>query len=697
MADNPYYRRLHEYNPLTKARGEDVREDLSAIEAGFAKLPAPQGQGFDEQFEVMEAKRRYQPPQWGQVEPRLINLEGQVGSMLPNTGVFSWSAPIANGGETTIEPPYQFTQAAVVINGGYQDITRGAFRIENNIIHLSEPLKRYDEVQCLIGSTAVIQSYRAAPAVTESKAIPSLLVYYGYPIAYRQLWNVEAVVTEISIYDNWVIGDTYQYPDHEVYEDTQKIVAGVMATGTKCWGYVPIGGSTQNLTIAVIKQRIDMWESLGVDGIFLDEFGFDYQNTRDKQIEIVNYVHDKGMNFIANAWLWSDVYCDHIDELPYPEGDWRWWNFKTWNPDNKTLTRWPEDVYLFENYAVSHTGVQGMWEFHSRVEDNMTFVSKYPYRRIKNWALSVIDDSGTQNQIDYNQLKPFKNLDEFANYANMCAYVHDMDAFGIGGYSFGSAGFPLEYPKFTLPAEAGKPQDAAFDYGNATFSRIYGKYFVRVITDKDNGLFSAGVYGQMEVIPPPIQERMSITDTLGRPNLISNGGFQVEEGGGFKGWTVSTGQTEQTQTDYLGHPQADCCKITGQAELYQPLIVVKGGRFVENYCCCHLWLRTAKAKTVIRLKLQNYTVDGMEAESSYETTTAKDAVFQQVSALLRVPVSANPGDITETRLLISSDVTDGEWTELTHVKVEQGLAPTPFIPEPDFRVAAECNLRFGGQ
>lgn len=144
-----------------------------------------------------------------------------------------------------------------------------------------------------------------------------LLVYYGNPIAYKGLWNIHLVIPEISKFKYWVVGDTYGDPTHEEFASTSAIIAGVRANGVKVYGYVPIGLNTSALTLTQMQTKVDQWDNLGVDGIFLDEFGFDYGNTRQRQIDIVNYVHSKGLPYCANARTVHDFACDDINELPW--------------------------------------------------------------------------------------------------------------------------------------------------------------------------------------------------------------------------------------------------------------------------------------------------------------------------------------------------------------------------------------------
>ncbi len=68
-----------------------------------------------------------------------------------NGYTISWSAPVAEGGETVLAPHYAFTKAMLFINGAGQDETRGAFRIENNRVLLSAAMQSGDEAQLIIG------------------------------------------------------------------------------------------------------------------------------------------------------------------------------------------------------------------------------------------------------------------------------------------------------------------------------------------------------------------------------------------------------------------------------------------------------------------------------------------------------------------------------------------------------------------
>jgi hypothetical protein len=153
---------------------------------------------------------------------------------------------------------------------------------------------------------------------TAAEGVPALnplLVYYGYPIAYKGLWSVNAVAAEIAAnFKYWVVGHTYEDPAHEEYASTVAIVRAVRAAGVKVYGYIPLGTNIYNYSVAQIGTKTDNWMTIGVDGIFLDEYGFDYGVSRQRQIDVVNMIHAKGLPICANAWVFEEFVADTLAE-----------------------------------------------------------------------------------------------------------------------------------------------------------------------------------------------------------------------------------------------------------------------------------------------------------------------------------------------------------------------------------------------
>ena len=321
-----------------------------------------------------------------------------------------------------------------------------------------------------------------------------LFIYYGYPIDYKALWDVEAIVTEIANnYDIWVVGDTYQDPLHEVYATTVEIISKLRQRGVTIYGYVPIGQNTSGLTNDQIKLRIDQWVTVGVDGIFLDEFGFDYANTRLKQIEIVNYVYGKNLPYCANAWVFEDVVCGDIAELGFPVDDWRYVNFQTYNPTNAALPFTINDSYLIENFCIDNTGVLNAVNGQQRCLDIQT---RNKTKGITLWAEAVLAEPATPNGApNYAKTGSLKSMKDIAAYVTANAFLLDIKTVGIGGYSFGSNGHPIDFVIPSLPDTATQPKKIFADVANGKFVGKFGSTTLTVLNNTVQNVSMAGSQG----------------------------------------------------------------------------------------------------------------------------------------------------------------------------------------------------------
>ena len=305
-----------------------------------------------------------------------------------------------------------------------------------------------------------------------------LLVYYGYPIAYKGLLDTAAVASEIAAnYSVWVVGDTYGDPAHEEYATTTAIISSVRASGVKVYGYVPTGQNTSGLSLEQMQVRVDQWVTIGVDGIFLDEFGFDYGNTRTRQKSIVDYVHGKGLPVCANAWTAEDFMCDNVNELPWPSNDWRYQNFVTGNPTNLPLTRTAGDSYLIENFCFSNTGPGNAFDVQQRSALTTALAAS---KGVEVWALAVLPESSPGN-LDEALLGHLGTLENVGAYIAANAFLYDITVVGSGGFSFGSNGTPLWAPLPSMPVSAALPTSPATNnYATGIATRHFGPVQVRV-------------------------------------------------------------------------------------------------------------------------------------------------------------------------------------------------------------------------
>lgn len=111
-----------------------------------------------------------------------------------------------------------------------------------------------------------------------------------------------------------VLGDGLQNPSHPAHYNTQLIMYTMAERSIPIFGYVDAGVITQNLSLTEADSRISQWQAMGVDGIFLDDFGFDYGTERNRQNALVNLVHNKNLRAFVNAYNPDDVFGNNNEK-----------------------------------------------------------------------------------------------------------------------------------------------------------------------------------------------------------------------------------------------------------------------------------------------------------------------------------------------------------------------------------------------
>lgn len=178
----------------------------------------------------------------------------------------------------------------------------------------------------------------------------NLLIYYGWLNSFNSSvnsWNNEKVAQDMAKYSLIVIGDGIQDSGHGDYSNTEVIIPRIKALNpnAKIFGYVTI-----NQSLANFESKVDDWETLQVDGIFLDESGYDYGSTttngRDAFNTKVDYVHGQTYANLCFVNAWN---MDHIigtaNDVSYPN--------TTWNPNLVESNLTYNDYYLLESFAVN--------------------------------------------------------------------------------------------------------------------------------------------------------------------------------------------------------------------------------------------------------------------------------------------------------------------------------------------------------
>lgn len=185
----------------------------------------------------------------------------------------------------------------------------------------------------------------AAPLLTALLAWPAqadlapgrLLIYYGWPSALNGGPDGAAVAAELARYDYVVLGDGLASAAHPDHGATVAILSAVHAVApTRIFGYIDLGLSTQGLSLVEIELRVDQWLATGADGIFLDDFGYDFGVTRARQNAAVDLVHQRGRGVVANGWNPDDLFASQV----HPQ----------YNPTGLATSLGADDFYLSESF-----------------------------------------------------------------------------------------------------------------------------------------------------------------------------------------------------------------------------------------------------------------------------------------------------------------------------------------------------------
>lgn len=249
-----------------------------------------------------------------------------------------------------------------------------------------------------------------------------LLIYYGWLNSFNSAtnsWNNELVAQEMAEYNYLVFGDGIQDPSHGDYSNTEVIVPRVknLSQTAQIFGYV-----TANQTLANFKTKVDQWETLEVDGIFIDEAGYDYGTTRSGLNERIDYVHGKTYANIcfANSWN-ADHVLGTVNDPSYPNS--------TYNPNEDASNLNSYDWYLLESFPINTTSYTstGGYESKSDWSSRGNKAASYRYNMDINLAaVGIINNSNTNGQ-------------DLFNFGFVSSLMWAVGAWGTSDTSYGSS------------------------------------------------------------------------------------------------------------------------------------------------------------------------------------------------------------------------------------------------------------------
>lgn len=226
----------------------------------------------------------------------------------------------------------------------------------------------------------------------------SILFYYGYLNSFNSAvngWDNEKVALDMAKYNICIFGDGVQNPSHPDYSNTQIILARlkVIKPEILIYGYVAAAQ-----TIGDFQTKTDQWDTLQIDGIFMDEAGYDFGVDRDTLNSEIIHVRSKTY---ANKCFVNSWNMDHIiglaDDVSYPNS--------TYNPSLHDSLLDSRDIYLLESFSVNTTAYSGNNGYATQSDvltrGNKAVTHSETYG-IQIATLGVIDDGSSDGQDLFN-------------------------------------------------------------------------------------------------------------------------------------------------------------------------------------------------------------------------------------------------------------------------------------------------------
>jgi hypothetical protein len=174
-----------------------------------------------------------------------------------------------------------------------------------------------------------------------------LAIYYGWPSLVNGVQNNADAAAVFGQYDIVIFNQGLEEPPHGDHTNTKAIIQLLQSSySTRVFGY--INGPQWNTSWALTSMpptnwqgHVDLWVAMGVDGIFIDEFGYDWGPTRATQNAMLDAVHARGLPAFVNSWFIDHTFSSAPDPV-FPAG----------NPNGVPSHIRSTDLYLLESFAI---------------------------------------------------------------------------------------------------------------------------------------------------------------------------------------------------------------------------------------------------------------------------------------------------------------------------------------------------------
>jgi len=350
-----------------------------------------------------------------------------------------------------------------------------------------------------------------ASFLAQSSLLPDeLAIYYGFPsLVNGSAGDLDAAAAVFGEYDIVVFGDSLQFPQytgepgqipyygcdqnsHFDHDNTVEIIARLKTppNETVAYGYVSIGGENTAwlcppedpvpapLTMAEIKSRVDSWADMGVTGIFLDEAEYGFGCSRERQNEVVDYVHGKGLSVFINAWDPDDVFkAEVVNEVLYTTG-YLAGTYSTiqMNPEAAPTHLGADDIYLHESFQIIVSQFQDPADWVTKSDKALSFKNQFDTRMATVTTVSANDPGFDQSKFDY---------------AWWSTLLYGFDAMGWGELFFSASDNSLPSRTRPDPGEIGSGFTLPVIHDPPVHTRTTTAGTIEVNTDTHTGTFTA--------------------------------------------------------------------------------------------------------------------------------------------------------------------------------------------------------------
>lgn len=194
-----------------------------------------------------------------------------------------------------------------------------------------------------------IPALGATPAAPAGDLDPgSLAIYYGWPSLVNDAnGDLDAAAAVFGQYDVVILSQGIEEPNHGDHFNAKEIIH-LLHEGydTKVYGYMdgPQWGTSWSVTDyppTNWEGHVDLWKAIGADGIFVDEFGYDWGVTRAQQNAMLDVIHARDLPAFVNSWFIDHTFGSQPDPI-FPNG----------NPGSIPPKIEATDLYMLESFTI---------------------------------------------------------------------------------------------------------------------------------------------------------------------------------------------------------------------------------------------------------------------------------------------------------------------------------------------------------